>query len=748
MSVLRARQRDVPEVAERYRDVRLLLTARSQEWAAIQPPFSPTELQDLGLTPGAQVVIGALSPDQCREMVRACVEQWNVEAEDRLLELAGTRAAERDATPLYVLSMLVPARVDGRLRDEHLAHLPPSVLELWQMYWQRLTAVEQGLLRLVKLFAVTSAPPRLDLFNAAAEAFSLSPHEGSRGLDALEAALWISRQGSVPTSLDVQLEAISLHASDLARWDTFVGSVAGHVGTHWQMHNGTGAYHLQVRAAHARTSEERLLGLLAALKHFSAMVQLAGDSDPSLRAQALNNLSVVYSDLADVETTREGWDGWMLKAVEAVEEAVRIRQELGIQGDLAMSLNNAPRYYIALASLETKREGRGSQLQKAVKAVEQAVTIRRRLAVQGDLAASLTVASILYTALADLETTRECRIGWLQKAVDMMEEAVRIYRELGVQEDVAMSLGNSSNLYSALADLGTTRESRSAWLKKSMEVAEEAVRLNRALGLQRNLATALDVASNCYFSRVGVETTREDRGSWLHRAIEAVEEAACIHRELGMQGHLAMSLSNVSNLYSELASLETTCESQGNWLRKAVAVVEESVRIRRALGVQDELAASLNNASQRYSSLAGLETSHETSACWLEKAVEAVEEAVHISREVGMQAELALSLGTSGQVLRKRAENSQDSAASLADLRASCAVIDEAVQLFRESGNMPYLLLAVQELVTAFKLLARAGDTVDGKVVRAVCGEGWELARSMEDKDALSFFQECLDHTR
>ncbi|HYH82586.1 MAG TPA: hypothetical protein VEX86_22535, partial [Longimicrobium sp.] len=257
MSGLRARQRDVAEVSARYRVVRLLIAARSQEWAEIQPPFSPTELQDLGLTRSAQMVLGALSREQCREFVVACIESWGISAEPRLIDLAAKRAAERDATPLYVLSMLARARVEGALRDEHLAHLPPSVLELWEAYRLRLTPAQQGVLRLVKLFAVTSAPGETGLFTAATRSFSLFPHEVSASLASLETALWISRDGDIPTSLDVQIEAIPLESGDLLRWDEFVRDAAMDDRTRAQLHNGTGNYYLSARAPRARELSSR-----------------------------------------------------------------------------------------------------------------------------------------------------------------------------------------------------------------------------------------------------------------------------------------------------------------------------------------------------------------------------------------------------------------------------------------------------------------------------------------------------------
>src|SRR5256885_13942890 len=66
---------------------------------------------------------------------------------------------------------------------------------------------------------------------------------------------------------------------------------------------------------------------------------------------------------------------------------------------------------------------------------------------------------------------------------------------------------------------------------------------------------------------------RSRRGAWLRKAVDAVEESVRIRRDLGLPGDLAGSLNNVSNHYSALARLETTREGRGLWLRKAVDAV-------------------------------------------------------------------------------------------------------------------------------------------------------------------------------
>ena len=408
------------------------------------------------------------------------------------------------------------------------------------------------------------------------------------------------------------------------------------------MHFGTGVYHIMLRSAKARTRTERQDALLAAERSFAAIDEVADQSDVSLRALVQNNLSVIYSGLAGLEPTREARGAWLRRAVEAVEEAVRICRDLGVQGGLASPLTNV---------------------------------------------------STRYSDLAGLETTREARGAWLRKAVEAVEEAIRIRRDLGVQGDLALSLNNVSNRYSDLA---------------------------------------------------GLESTREACGAWLRRAVTAVEEAVRIHRDLGVQGELAGSLNNVSNRYSDLAGLEATREVRAAWLRRAAGAVDEAVRIRRDLGVRGELATSLNNASNRYSDLAGLETTREARGAWLRKAVEAVEESVRIRRDLGVQGDLAMSLGATCHVLRMRAENSEDAADSLPDLRASRDAIEEAARLLRESGNAPYFLNALQDVVLAQVLLVQAGDSVDPAAIREVCVEGRDLAESMEDDGKLAFFNDVL----
>jgi predicted RNA-binding protein YlxR (DUF448 family) len=306
------------------------------------------------------------------------------------------------------------------------------------------------------------------------------------------------------------------------------------------------------------------------------------------------------------------------------------------------------------------------------------------------------------------------------------------------------ALNNVSVVYSDLAGLETTREGRGGWLRKAVEAVEEAVSIRRELGVQGDLARSLNNVSNRYSDLAWLETTRTGRRDWLRKAVDAVEESVHIRRKLNVQGDLATSLNNASNRYSDLAGLETTREGRGEWLRKAVDAVEESIRIRRDLGVHGALASSLNNVSIGYSELAGLETTPKNRGEWLRKAVEAVEEAVRIDRELGVPGDLAISLGASSRIRQKMAEYADDWDAALEALRASRSVIGEAVELFRESGNAPYYLEALQDVVRSDLSLAQAGEEIDAIAVRSACATGLELARSMQDEAKVAFFVDVL----
>ncbi|MGB7000937.1 MAG: hypothetical protein WBE22_02825, partial [Halobacteriota archaeon] len=170
--------------------------------------------------------------------------------------------------------------------------------------------------------------------------------------------------------------------------------------------------------------------------------------------------------------------------------------------------------------------------------------------------------SYYYSQWIKRSKTKEELLNNLRRSIKYIEEATVIRRELGLKADVATSLNNSSNFYSDLAGLEVTKEARKEKLDIAIKYIEEAIGIYKGLGLKANVATSLNNASNFYSDLAGLEETKEARKEKLDIAIKYIEEAIGIRRELGLKANVATSLNNASNFYSDLAGLEVTKEAR------------------------------------------------------------------------------------------------------------------------------------------------------------------------------------------
>jgi tetratricopeptide (TPR) repeat protein len=99
------------------------------------------------------------------------------------------------------------------------------------------------------------------------------------------------------------------------------------------------------------------------------------------------------------------------------------------------------------------------------------------------------------------------------------------------------------------------------------------------------------------------------------------------------QKYQSLLFFNLSYYYSEKIKESKTKKELSDNLKKAIEYIEEAIGIYKELGLKAEVAGSLNNASNRYSDLAGLEETKETRKDKLDIAVEYIEEAIEIRRE-------------------------------------------------------------------------------------------------------------------
>ncbi|OEU56758.1 MAG: hypothetical protein BA871_15640 [Desulfuromonadales bacterium C00003096] len=174
--------------------------------------------------------------------------------------------------------------------------------------------------------------------------------------------------------------------------------------------------------------------------------------------------------------------------------------------------------------------------------------------------------------------------------------------------------------------------------------------------------------------------TKEARKEKLEKAVEYIKEAIGIYKGLGLKVNVATSLNNASCVYSDLAGLEVTKEAMQEKLDKAVEYIEKAIGIKRELGLKADVAMSLNNASGVYSNLAGLEVTKEARKEKLDKAVEYIKEAIRIYRELGLKANFAHSLAISVFVYN---EYIDFDAKYFIKAAVNC---DEAIEIFLDFG--------------------------------------------------------------
>ena len=663
----------------------VLCAARSTEMAKINDEI-PFEFWDkVNLT--EVITLKELERDQNIELIRLCCNEFNIEASDEVVLSLAAKNEHSAGTPLYIVSVLIKFR-DGKIRGGSIENLPGDVVTLWKdIYFPRLSTDEKTVLYCSKLLKMIYTPPFKGIVSEMwKNIFEKNNADLFGAIESLERKLWLKEKEDTYSSFDVQLEAVEIRNSMFKAFETFVESNELEQ-NYKSLHLFNMSYFYSERIKKSRTKEELLSNLSKSIRYIEEAIEIYRELGLKADvAMSLNNASNRYSDLAALEETKERRKEQLDKAIEYIEEAIEIYRELGLKADVAMSLNNASNFYSDLAALEETKEGRKEQLDTAIEYVEEAIEIYRELGLKADVAMSLNNASNFYSDLAALEETKEGRKEQLDTAIEYVEEAIEIRRELGLKAEIAMSLNNASNFYSDLAALEETKEGRKEQLDTAIEYVEEAIEIRRELGLKAEIAGSLNNASNRYFGLAALEETKEGRKEQLDTAIEYVEEAIEIRRELGLKAEIAGSLNNASNRYFGLAALEETKEGRKEQLDTAIEYVEEAIEIYRELGLKADVAMSLNNASNFYSDLAALEETKEGRKEQLDTAIEYVEEAIEIRRELGLKAEIAMSLNNASNFYSDLAALEETKEGRKEQLDTAIEYVEEAIEIYKELG--------------------------------------------------------------
>ncbi len=141
------------------------------------------------------------------------------------------------------------------------------------------------------------------------------------------------------------------------------------------------------------------------------------------------------------------------------------------------------------------------------------------------------------------------------------------------QKYQSLLLFNLSYYYSEKIKKSKTRAELSFNLEKAIEYIEEAIGICKELGLKADVATSMNNASSFYFYLAGLEVTKEARKEKLDIAVAYIEEAIGIRRELGLKVEFADSLTNSVIVYNEYIDFDA------NYFMKAAVNCDEAIKI-------------------------------------------------------------------------------------------------------------------------------------------------------------------------
>ncbi len=437
----------VLRLAERGDEVRVLASYREQHRAAVRERVTSDLCRRVGIGP-QPVRLRPFDAGQAAQMAGAVVEALELGLDEAARGGFARHVWQGDGGPFFALSVGLllqqEERRGGPVRAADVARLPARLRDTWRDLYERLAGRPNGfpmqsLLGVLRFLHQVRCPlnARLaELLYTGVLGHSRGELEGAARTLAREG--WLRREGEDFAAHDVTLEALPEEPETFHRFAHFARREVAGEGLALGLLRGSLSLFYAGKIPRTRMGRGRRdLTVEAAELNDLAIADFRAIGHSMHLATSLNNAANLYSGLAGLEETRAGRGELLEQAVAAIEEAVRLYRDLGLQADLAMSLNNASNLYSDLAGLEETRAGRGELLGQAVAAIEEAVRIRRALGLQADLASSLNNAANLYSDLAGLEETRAERGELLGQAVAAIEEAVRLYRALGLQADLA-----------------------------------------------------------------------------------------------------------------------------------------------------------------------------------------------------------------------------------------------------------------------------------------------------------------------
>ena len=158
-------------------------------------------------------------------------------------------------------------------------------------------------------------------------------------------------------------------------------------------------------------------------------------------------------------------------------------------------------------------------------------------------------------------------LGQMDKAIEYIEQALAIHREIGYRRGEGYALGNLGVIYKDLSQM-----------KKAVEYHEQALNINREIGDRQGEGYVL--------GNLGIAYEKLDR---TDKALEYYEQALAIRREIGYRQGEGLDLANLGNAYYSLGQTD-----------KAVEYYEQALAIRREIGDRRGEGIDLYNLGNLY----------------------------------------------------------------------------------------------------------------------------------------------------
>ncbi|CAD5929561.1 Tetratricopeptide repeat protein 28 [Planktothrix agardhii] len=334
-----------------------------------------------------------------------------------------------------------------------------------------------------------------------------------------------------------------------------------------------------------------------------------------------------------------------------------------------------------------------SQYQAAIQSLETALNIFREIGDRNGEGFALGNLGIAYN-----------RLGQYQKAIEFYQQSLTIFREIGDRNGEGSALNNLGIAYRSLGQY-----------QKAIEFYQQSLTIAREIGDRNGEGGALNNLGIAYRSL-----------GQYQKAIEFYQQSLTIAREIGNRNGEGFALGNLGIAYNSLGQYQ-----------KAIEFYQQSLTIFREIGDRNGEGSALGNLGNAYDSLGQYQ-----------KAIEFFQQSLTIFREIGNRNGEGFALGNLGIAYN-----------SLGQYQKAIEFYQQSLTIFREIGNRNGEGFALNNLGIAYRSLGQYQKAIEfyqqsltiAREIGDRNGEGGALNnlgiayRSLgQYQKAIEFFQQSL----